>query len=179
MKEIWKDIENYEGFYQVSNLGRVRSLDRFVKWRDKKYFVKGKLMKQIIGPWGYPWVSLRKDKTRKSKLVHILVAKAFIPNPLNLPIVNHKDENKTNAFAENLEWCTQQYNSVYNGVQNRKCWDNIVRAVTQYDKNMVKIKDWNSVSEASRYYNIPVTNIIACCKGKRKTSGTFIWKYKV
>lgn len=117
MDEIWKPVVGYEGLYEVSNLGRVRSVDRYVRfgrWGDNG---QTRLRKsQLISPKideGYYRVNLNKDGHQKMFKVHRLVAMAFIPNPDNLPVVNHKDENRLNNCVNNLEWCTQQYNSVY------------------------------------------------------------------
>ena len=114
MNEVWRDVVGYEGLYQVSNLGRVRSVDRVTfstgtMREDANYHFKGKLLKQgnrnaSISP--YKQVVLYKDRKHKTYGVHRLVAEAFIPNPNNLPQVNHKDENKGNDEKENLEWCT-------------------------------------------------------------------------
>ena len=107
MKEIWKDIEGYEGRYKVSNKGRVydNKLDKFIGYESL----------------GYMCVALCKDKKQKKCRVHRLVAQAFIPNPDNLPVINHKDENKTNNCVENLEWCTVKYNTNYGtSIQRQK-----------------------------------------------------------
>ena len=107
MKEIWKDIEGYEGRYKVSNKGRVydNKLDKFIGYESL----------------GYMCVALCKDKKQKKCRVHRLVAQAFIPNPDNLPGINHKDENKTNNCVENLEWCTVKYNTNYGtSIQRQK-----------------------------------------------------------
>lgn len=111
MKEMWKDILGYEGLYQVSNLGDVRSL----KYAGGN---KVKMLKQATVN-GYKRVSLVKNGKGKNYLVHRLVAIAFIPNPDNLPIVNHKNEDKTNNNVNNLEWCTQEYNINY-GTRNER-----------------------------------------------------------
>lgn len=103
-KEIWKDIKNYERFYQISNLGNIKNY-------------RNKLLQPRINKSGYNRVILHKDKHGKEFLVHRLVAEAFIPNPNNLPCINHKDENKANNCVENLEWCTQKYNSNYGNIR--------------------------------------------------------------
>lgn len=117
MEEIWKDIAGYEGLYQVSNLGRVRSLDRTIQYFRQGVLNiahrKGKLMKQNYTSDGYFMIYLRKDNIDKYYAVHRLVAQAFIPNPDNLPYVNHKDEVKDNNCVDNLEWCTHTYNCNY------------------------------------------------------------------
>lgn len=115
MEEIWKDIEGYEGFYQVSNKGRIRSLDRIVKSDTRSsQFLKGSIKSLIQNKsTNYITVSLTKFGKTKSFYVHRLVAKAFIPNQDNLPQVNHKDESRTNNCVENLEWCDSKYNNNY------------------------------------------------------------------
>lgn len=110
-KEIWKDIKGYEGLYQVSNLGRVRSLDRTVNYKDKsKALRKGRILKTHQYKCGYSRVVLWNENTYKNKSVHRLVAQAFIPNPDNKPFVNHIDGNKGNSCLNNLEWCDQSEN---------------------------------------------------------------------
>lgn len=111
-KQIWKEIPNYEGKYQVSNTGRVRSL-------NYGRTGKTKVLKQSTNKGGYKNIVLYKDGKLKGYSVHRLVALAFIPNPLNLPQVNHKDENPSNNAVWNLEWCTPKYNSTY-GNRNKK-----------------------------------------------------------
>ena len=115
-KEIWKDIPNYEGLYQASNLGRIRSLDRIRKQYNHngiatvKY--KGKILKQQIkSGTGYYVVRLYdNNKKSKTKLIHRLIAETFLKNENNNPVVNHIDGNKQNNMATNLEWCTQSHN---------------------------------------------------------------------
>ena len=117
--EIWKDIEGYEGYYQVSNLGRVRSLDRMIGWRfGVKQFKKGTLLKPKKTR-GYDCVGLSINRHSSYKRIHRLVAIAFIPNPDNLPQINHKDNNPHNNKADNLEWCDAKYNCNY-GDHNKK-----------------------------------------------------------
>lgn len=105
-EEIWKDIPDYEGLYQVSNLGRVK---RIIFTNNKYNFEKETILKGWITR-GYRYVSLCNNGFSKKYRVHRLVAEAFIPNPDNLPMINHKDENKQNNNAKNLEWCTQKEN---------------------------------------------------------------------
>lgn len=111
--EIWKDIIGYESFYQVSNIGRVRSLDRTVI-RDGygSVLFKGQIMNQFENN-GYMMVTLRKDGHKHNYKVHRLVMMAFEPNPDNLPCINHKDNNRKNNVVSNLEWCTYKYNNDY------------------------------------------------------------------
>lgn len=110
--EIWKDIEGFEGFYQVSSFGRVRSLDRLVNGCGKKGFqrLKGKILKLQSRKSGHLDVLLKMNGKEKRCWVHRLVAEAFIANPQTLPIVNHIDSNPKNNTIENLEWCTQKHN---------------------------------------------------------------------
>ena len=106
MPEIWKNIKDYEGLYQISNLGRVKRI-----WKTKENICTPILQKE------YYYINLCKHQKSKRKLLHRLVAQAFIPNPDNLTEVNHKDEDKLNNRVENLEWCTSKYNSNY-GTRN-------------------------------------------------------------
>ncbi len=120
-KEIWKDISKYEGYYQVSSFGRVRSITRIIT--DKNGMQKricGRLLQIISYPNGYKKVCLCKYCTPKEVILHRLIAKVFIPNPLNLPEINHKDEIKSNNKVNNLEWVTSKQNSNYgSGIQRR------------------------------------------------------------
>ena len=113
MQEIWKDIKNYEGCYQVSNLGRVRSLTRKVKTFNGVRTSNGQLLKPLKTNTGYYRVDLKQNQKDKYMSIHRLVAEAFIPNPNNYPIINHKDNNPQNNCVDNLEWCTQSYNVKY------------------------------------------------------------------
>ena len=119
--EEWKSIPGYECLYEVSNLGRVRSLDRYVKGKSESYRLhKGKVLSPGKDKDGYLQVCLCCNGKYKIISVHRLVAQAFIPNPDNLPMINHKDEVKTNNSVDNLEWCTVKYNSNYKGVLKRR-----------------------------------------------------------
>ena len=168
MTEIWKDIKGYEGLYQVSNLGNVKSLPRLLIYSDgQRHYYKEKILRCIKKPSGYCFVNLYKDNVSKHKHIHRLVAEAFIPNPDNLPVINHKDKNPLNNRADNLEWCTQQYNVDYSASIK----------INQYSKDGVFIRQWKSASEASREIGICASQISRCCNGTFKSAYGFIWRY--
>ena len=167
MVEIWKDIKGYEGLYQVSNIGRVRSL--------KRNNTDGKILKQCINKDGYLRVDLSKNNIKSTKRVHRLVAETFIDNAKNLPVINHKDENKTNNKVTNLEFCTHQYNSTYKKINIRKGLAQR-KPIVQL-KNNIQIKIWDSATSASKELRISRGNIVSVLKGKRKRAGNFEWKY--
>ncbi len=125
MEEIWRDIAGYEGLYQVSNLGRVKSLERTTKrfngFKVCEYKDGNKILKQSKNYKGYLFVGLCKNGKEKKYKVHRLVAEAFIDNPNNLPQVNHKNENKECNISNNLEWCTNKYNCNY-GTRNERIY---------------------------------------------------------
>lgn len=152
--EIWRDIEGYEGLYQVSNEGRIKSIK------------KRKILSLFANHKGYLQTYLYKNGEKKGFLVHRLVAEAFIPNPMNLPQVNHKDENKTNNSVENLEWCTNDYNINYS--QSKK--------VYQYTLNNDLVKIWNSTMELGRNgFSQPCISL--CCNGKKQKHKGYKWSY--
>lgn len=158
--EIFTDIYGYEGLYEVSNLGRIRSLN-----------YKGTGQEKILSPGfdkdGYLYVCLCKNGEKKRYFIHRLVAQAFLPNPNNYSQVNHKDENKLNNNVDNLEWCTAQYNSEYS----------LAKQVGQYDLNGNLIAIWKSTMEIQRQLGFLNCNISSCCTGRIKTSHGYIWKY--
>ena len=164
MKEIWKDIKDYEGLYQILNYGRVKSLH----YRNQ-YSNKSKILSSRNNGDGYLSVILK----NKKKYIHRLVSEAFISNPYNFNEINHKDENKSNNFVNNLEWCSKKYNCNY-GTRNEKIGKNVI----QYNKSMKKIKEYKTISEAGKLNNICIASISAVCKRKRKTAGGYIWRYK-
>ena len=180
--EIWKDIEGYEGLYQASSLGRIRSLDREVRnynrWHiEHAKLIKGRILKQLLDRYDYPRVWLYKSgKTKKFKLVSRLVAETFIPNPNNLPQVNHKDENKTNNRVDNLEWCDANYNSNY-GTRKKRVGRKHEKSIYQLDLNGNEIMCWFSVTWAAEGTNTPIAGISQCLTGNRKISGGYMWKY--
>lgn len=177
MKEIWKDIKDYEGFYQVSNLGNIRSCDRIIhKKGQSDAFVHGKPKKQVDNGHGYLNVCLSKFGKTKIYYVHRLVAQAFIPNHENLPEVNHKDENPYNNNVENLEWCDRKYNGNYGTIKERIGKANS-KQICQYDSLGNLINNYNSVYDAERKTGIKRTGIQNCLRDLSKTSGGFVWKY--
>lgn len=132
--EIWKDIVGYENLYQVSNLGRIKSVERKSKTKGNSYrTLKERILKPAIVHNGYERVCLFKDKKGKCYRVNRLVAEAFIKNPNNLTQVNHKDENKLNNRVDNLEWCSASYNINY-GDRNNK----VAKKVSIWRKKMLK-----------------------------------------
>lgn len=178
MKEVWKDIEGYEGYYQISNLGRYRSLDRYVNvGNGGRRLVKGKMLVPVVCTNGYIEANLNKKQERKVFLMHRLVAKHFIDNPNNYPEVNHKDENPRNNCVDNLEWCTSKYNANY-GTRNKRSRDNgPLVSVDQYELDGTFVRNWESASDAARFYRIRIENITRVCKGRRKTTAGYLWRF--
>ena len=181
--ENWKDIQGYEGFYQVSDCGNVKSLARDVyNPRGNVYHLEEKILVPLLNSKGYQFVHLYKNGTSKAILIHRLVALAFIPNPENKPMINHKDENPLNNCVNNLEWCTAQYNANYGTrneriIQNRRSYklgDNPkAKAVFCVELN----KTFDCAKRAEKELGIWGTSIIKVCKGKAKTTGGFHWRY--
>lgn len=174
MKEIWKDIPGYEGLYQASNLGRIRSIDRLVNNTVGLKQMKGRILKPINGK--YLKVGLSKNGIQKPIRIHRLVALTFIQNPNNYPYVNHKDENKHNNCVDNLEWCTNLYN-IYYGERNKKVSVNNSKCkIVQKDKNDNIIKIWNNIWELTHNTNYKKDNIYYCCCGKYKYAYGYKWE---
>ena len=176
--ELWKDVKDYEGLYQVSTLGRVRSLDKYIDAKNRnvdKVLRRGKILKPAYNKCGYLRVSLYKNGKRTSFYVHRLVAKAFIPNPDNLPLVNHKDEVKDNNYPYNLEWCTDEYNQHYGTAIKRRA-EKHSKKVYQYDLKGNLIKEWSNAYEVGRN-GFTRSHVAKCCLGKQKTHKGFIWSY--
>lgn len=171
--EEWRDIEGFEGIYQVSNMGRVRSLAH--ETNGKHY--KGKILSSGVSA-GYHLVRLSKGNEKVSKRVHRLVAEAFIENLNELPEVNHLDGNKNNNCVENLEWCTSKENKVHAWVTGltKAPPAEMPKAVMQYDTNIL-IAVYKSIKIASMLLDISSEDICKCCKGKRKSAGGYVWKY--
>lgn len=168
--KLWKSVKGYEGLYLVSNEGDVKSLPRVVFNGRGNYERKERILKPgVRGRKGmkYAFVILSDGKKTEHKSVHRLVAEAFINNPNNFAHVNHLDHNTLNNRADNLEWCTQQYNNEYG--HNK--------AIKQYTLSGEKIKEYKSVVEASKCTGICRTAITNALKGLSETSGGYKWQY--
>lgn len=177
MNEIWRDIKGYEGHYQISNFGRVKSLSRTIVDAIGSRKSKEIIMKQKVNAGGYLVVNLSKCGKYKTLFIHRLVAEAFVNNPYKLPQVNHKDENKFNNCEWNLEWCTPVYNSNY-GTRNERTRRHKMKRVEQYTKEGVFIKVWDSITTVQEETGMSLFNISMACTGKTKTAFGYIWKYK-
>ena len=199
MKEIWKDIKGYEG-YQVSNLGRVRSLDRI---DSNNHPLNGVILKPYISNSGYLLVGLYKQQKRDRKLLHRLVAEAFIPNPDNKPEIDHintikidntvflNEDGSINYEKTNLRWTTRKEN-INNPITKTKMQINArkpskgkygkkhhrSKPIIQYDKEGNFIKEWECANDVERVLGISNKHIGSVCLGKRKSCGGYIWKYK-
>ncbi len=180
MEEEWKDISGYEGLYQVSNLGNVKSLN---------FGRLGRPQNLKIGEHhtGYRIVVLAKNKVRKTKLVHVLVASAFIPNPENKPCVNHIDGNKSNNFIGNLEWVTRSENTqhaIRTGLRaDSNMWgktgklNHLSKSVNQITKDGHLVKTWPCISDAARGLSCEPCTIVNCLQGRLKSCKGYIWEY--
>lgn len=185
MQEIWKDIIGFEGWYQVSNLGRVRSLDRDIifdngKSKTAKMRLNGKVLSITRQTQGYSQVGLSKHNLRKSYRLNRLVANAFIPNPENKPEVNHIDGDKKNNRVDNLEWVTGKENiqhAIKTGLVDRR---NRRKAVLQIDMEGKIVAEFDSIKSAAKNTGIQNGTICAVCKGYKHahTAGGFYWMYK-
>lgn len=184
---VRKPVKGYEGYYEVDQFGRVFGIDRVIAVNDNgREYAKplaGKQMKQSLHDKGYKTVSLTRDGKTKMHFVHRLVAEAFIPNPDNLPMVNHRDEDKTNNFLENLEWCTASYNRTYGKaierqarkLRGRESEKRIPVIQRNLDGDFI---NWHSsIKEAAASVNGTTSAISAVCKGKRKIAYGYLWEY--
>lgn len=175
-EEVWKDVEGYNGDYQISNLGNVKSFK----------YKKPRILKPHYDKRGYARLILRKDNNDFGHYIHRLVAQAFIPNPNNYPEVNHKDENPRNNTISNLEWCTKKYNNNYGTkIERTKANTNYLEIadknsipVLQYDLQGNFIKKWKSANECKRTLGYDNSFIAKCCRGEMYTAYKHIWKYE-
>ena len=171
---MWKSIQGYEGYYEVSDNGDVRSVDRYVKNHgDFVRKLNGKMMKQTIANNGYYVVNLRKNRTSNVVCVHRLVAEAFIENPEHKDTVNHIDGNKLNNNVENLEWATYSENNVH--AITTKLRSPRGNRIFQYDKMGNLVAEYPSACEASRVTGIGREVISACLNHYVQSAGGFVW----
>lgn len=184
MQEVWRDIKGYENLYQISNFGNVKSIRRNM------------VMKQSKNVWGYPTVSLYKDKNEKRYAIHRLVGLNFIENPLNKPEINHIDGNKENNRVENLEWCTRSENmkhSFANGLEKPVYMygeDNVrSKAMKQYTLDGKYVQTFESGGIASRYLKDKLnlksdiesirSSLLRCCRhDKRFKAYGYVWRFE-
>lgn len=162
--EVWKPIVGYEDRYEISNLGRVKSLKK-----------NGLIMSPCKGKDGYYRINLKVRKQQKMKMVHRLVAEAFIPNPMGLPQINHKNENKADNRVENLEWCTAKYNSNY-GTHIERVSLSLSKPIFCVELN----KSFKNAIEAAKFIGAAkgtITHINRCATGKESTCYGYRWRY--
>ena len=174
--EEWRDVVGYEGYYQVSDQGRVKSLERKVPKWDGERTVKERILKPAVKPTGYVEVNLYTGGKQKALTVHRLVCQAFHENPDNKPEVNHINEDKTDNRACNLEWSTRIENCNH-GTRNERTGKAQSKPVAQYTQDGELIKVWPSTMEVGRQTGFSQGGISLAANGKLKTSHGFIWKY--
>ena len=175
--EVWRPVVGWEGLYEVSSHGRVRSLDRYVRCKIGMRCMKGKILTQRA--WGnYMSVCLVLDQQEERRYVHRMVAEAFIPNPDNLPQVNHKDENKHNNTLENLEWCTSDYNLKYGTRPERfsKSRGKAIEQLTLYGRHVATYYSARQAERESggRFKN---THLIDAAHGQLQTAYGYRWRF--
>lgn len=182
MDEQWKDVVGYEGLYQVSNLGRIKCLPKTIHygWYNNKVVEQREMIKKnTLDRNGYLFTILTKDGVRKNHLIHRLVAQSFLPNPNDYECVNHKDENKTNNYVDNLEWCSHKYNSNYGTIRQRI--SNATMGERNHNHKKVLCVEtgiiYNGTGEAERETGIKSNHIRKCAIGKVKSNQELHWKY--
>lgn len=185
--EIWKDITGFEGYYQIGNLGSIKSIDRIIPTRrGVGKFIAGKILKPHLGTNGYLYVNLSKNGIHYTKTIHSILSNEFIPNPENKPEVNHKDGIKHHSYESNLEWCTHSENGLHayrmglSTSPNKGKFGSLnhrSKRIIQLNLNGTKIESFGSVREANRVTKISNGHISECANGIRMSAGGFIWKY--
>lgn len=189
--ETWKDVAGHEKSYQISNLGRVRSKDRCIIYSNGiNRFYKGQILKKQVATNGYEIVDLSKNGKKKHHLVHRLVAQGFIPNPNNLPEVNHLDEDKTNNSVSNLHWCSVGFNRNF-GSRNLKISLNrntsaigekvrkkLGKEVIQVSNNGKTINRFPSIRQAEKETGFARQAISGCCNGKYNRAYGYSWRFE-
>lgn len=172
MKELWLPVVGYEGLYEVSNQGNIRSVARRIPHSKKGYtrVFYGSVLTPITNKSrnNYCYISLKKDGKKKNLLLHRLIAQAFIPNPENKNQINHKDYNPCNNAVNNLEWCDSKYNLNYSLCNRKDQKGKHGRKVTAYDMSGNLIGSYNTVREAARQLNVYGQNICSILSGKNK-----------
>jgi len=202
LQEIWRPIQDYKGLYEISNLGNVKSLSRLIKKNDKVvYALKEKILRLTINQYGYVTVLLTRDKKEKRFRVHRLVAEAFLQEDPIKTIVNHKDRNRSNNHASNLEWCTQKENVMHSllmsnrHIKIKKYTDkstlrglhmkgrinnSLSKIIIQFNSEKEEIKRWPSVAEVNRVLGFSKYSLFKYMKGNsqfKKTFKGFYWNY--
>jgi hypothetical protein len=167
--EEWRDVKGYENLYQVSRKGKVRS-------SHKGYW---EVLTSVVNRHGYNQYLFHKDGKRKNMRGNRLVAEAYIPNPDNLPFVNHKDENPANDCVENLEWCTAKYNNNYGTARQRSSINHSKnRPVCMFNVDGTFIREFYNINDAARFVDGAHTCILRCCNNKVFCYKGYIWRYK-
>lgn len=190
LEEIWKDIPGYDQYYQISNLGRLRSKERIVRNNKGKMLRPSKLLKPQENSRGYLRFEFKVDGKIEKFFIHRLVAMVFVLNPENKPHVNHIDSNPKNNRADNLEWVTH-YENMHHAIGKgrfdahfKKTGDilsnyNKDKQIPVIGKNVKtgSLVFFNSIQEAGRYFKGRAGDICKCCKGERKTAQGYQWEY--
>ena len=190
-KEIWKDVIGYEGLYEISNFGRIRSKKRLVSYNGTYRLYNGKTLSPFISSSGYYAIVLHKTRPIfKLNYIHRLVANAFLPNDNNLEQVNHKDGNKLNNCVDNLEWCSRSENmkhAIRIGLISKDTirkaiekMNKVERKAIQQIKNGKVVAEYESTFSAGKQFSKHAnTNISACARGLLQSAYGYQWKYKV
>ena len=177
MIDEWRDVVGFEGLYLVSDQGEIKSIERRKTNNGGTQFVNERIRVLTPDRDGYLKVCLSKNGHHYVKSVHRLVAEAFIPNPYNLPVINHINEDKQDNRVKNLEWCTVQHNTMHGTGRIRTAMKQ-GRAVIQLDMHDNIIDEFYSMGVASKTTGIPQPNIFKVCNGERNTAGGYKWRYK-